>query len=310
MHIPGSPHLRPSIRSLLRATSNVDPPPNRQKAITPKLLRAMFTMAGVGLKATNDTPMAIVSELAIMGYFYAMRSCEFTQTARPGRTKIISLDGVQFRDRFNNIIRHDSPSLHRAFRVTVTFADQKNGQKQDKRTHQRTNDPVMCPVARLASIIRRIHRTISDRNGSTPLCAYLSTTGTTLHITSTYLRKSLRSVCTLGGGEPTFGFIAADIGTRSIRSGAAMSLFLANHSVAKIMILGRWSSDAFLVYLRPQVLEWTNNMSGDMLSNESFFDATDAHRALTSDPRTRQPRHFNAGDVPQHQIKGKINPHS
>jgi hypothetical protein len=89
-----------------------------------------------------------------------------------------------------------------------------------------------------------------------------------------------------------------------------MSLFLANHSVAKIMILGRWSSDAFLVYLRPQVLEWTNNMSADMLSNNSFFDATDAHRALSSDPRTRQSRHFNAGDATQHKSKGKINPHS
>ena len=90
-----------------------------------------------------------------------------------------------------------------------------------------------------------------------------------------------------------------------------MSLFLANHSVAKIMILGRWSSDAFLVYLRPQVLEWTNNMSSDMLQNKSFFDATDAHRALPSDPRIRQSRRFNAvTTVPKHANREKINPHS
>ena len=67
-----------------------------------------------------------------------------------------------------------------------------------------------------------------------------------------------------------------------------MALFLMNHPVSKIMILGRWSSDAFLVYIHPQVLEWTNNMSSDMISNESFFDATDSHKALTSDPRTRK----------------------
>ena len=90
-----------------------------------------------------------------------------------------------------------------------------------------------------------------------------------------------------------------------------MSLFLVNHSVAKIMILGRWSSDAFLVYLRPQVLEWTNNMSADMLQNESFFDATDAHRALPPDPRIRQSRRFNAAaTVPKHANRQKINPHS
>jgi len=65
----------------------------------------------------------------------------------------------------------------------------------------------------------------------------------------------------------------SDLGTRSIRSGAAMALFLMNHSVEKIMILGRWwSSDAFLVYIRPQVLEWTNIMAKDMASNRDFRD--------------------------------------
>ena len=59
----------------------------------------------------------------------------------------------------------------------------------------------------------------------------------------------MRNVCTLGGRTATFGFTAAHINTRSIQSGAATSLFLMNHLVAKIMILGRWSSDAFLVYL-------------------------------------------------------------
>ena len=53
-----------------------------------------------------------------------------------------------------------------------------------------------------------------------------------------------------------------------------MALFLANHSPAKIMILGRWKSDAFLVYIRPQVLEWTHSMSGDMLRVPDFADTT------------------------------------
>jgi hypothetical protein len=61
-----------------------------------------------------------------------------------------------------------------------------------------------------------------------------------------------------GRGVSSFGYYADKIGTRSIRSGAAMGLFLMNHPVAKIMIFGGWSSDAFLDYIRPQVLEWTN----------------------------------------------------
>ena len=66
-----------------------------------------------------------------------------------------------------------------------------------------------------------------------------------------------------------------------------MGLFLMNHPVSKIMILGRWSSDDFLDYIHPQVLEWTNQLSTDMIQNDSFFDAADSRRAESSDPGTR-----------------------
>jgi hypothetical protein len=51
-----------------------------------------------------------------------------------------------------------------------------------------------------------------------------------------------------------------------------MALFLQNVSSDRIMILGRWESEAFLVYIRPQVLEWTNNMSKSMIAIDSFTD--------------------------------------
>jgi hypothetical protein len=47
------------------------------------------------------------------------------------------------------------------------------------------------------------------------------------------------------------------------------------------------SSDAFLVYIRPQVLEWTNNMSKDMIDFNSFLDVGFFDVAGASDPRTR-----------------------
>jgi hypothetical protein len=59
-----------------------------------------------------------------------------------------------------------------------------------------------------------------------------------------------------------------------------MSLFLMNHSSDKIMVLGRWKSRSFMDVIRPQVLEWTNNMSTDMTRFESFLDTAqgpDAH---------------------------------
>ena len=75
-----------------------------------------------------------------------------------------------------------------------------------------------------------------------------------------------------------------------------MGLFLMNHPVAKIMILDRWSSDAFLDYIRPQVLEWTNQMSADMIKHTSFFDASDDRRDGKDNPRTRRPQPTTTAD--------------
>ena len=65
-----------------------------------------------------------------------------------------------------------------------------------------------------------------------------------------------------------------------------MALFLMKHSPTRIKILGRWSSEAFMAYIRPQVLEWTDNLSNDMLHHDSFFDATVSTLAAAVDPHT------------------------
>jgi hypothetical protein len=67
-----------------------------------------------------------------------------------------------------------------------------------------------------------------------------------------------------------------------------MALFLKNHSTAKIMILGRWSSNAFLMYICPQVLEWANNMSRDMISFDSFLNVGLYDIATGDDPCTQR----------------------
>ncbi|KAI2503570.1 hypothetical protein MHU86_10857 [Fragilaria crotonensis] len=286
LHLPGTSNIRPIFRSWFQACENGDPPKRKQRAITPQLLRSMYKEAG-GASTSRQCPTGLViAEIAIVAYFYAMRSCEITSTTSPGRTKITRLRGVVFRDATHREIPHASSRVGGASRVTVTFENQKNGLKMDRRTQERTGDPVMCPVTQLASLIRRILKADPQAGPDTPVSTVWEG-GTTRLVTSDELRRQLRSSCTRGGGAKTFGYGADDIGTRSIRSGAAMGLFLMNHPVAKIMILGRWSSDAFLDYIRPQVLEWTNQMSRDMINNNSFFDATDARRSDSADPLTR-----------------------
>jgi hypothetical protein len=82
----------------------------------------------------------------------------------------------------------------------------------------------------------------------------------------------------------TFGYGSTKIGNKSIRSGAAMSLFLRNVSATQIILLGHWLSKVFLAYIQPQVLEWTSNMSRSMIKIDSFLDPSSHDVADHNDP--------------------------
>jgi hypothetical protein len=126
---------------------------------------------------------------------------------------------------------------------------------------------------------------IVDSSDNTPVNTwYNPLVKKTVAITATEVITMLRKSCDDGGGQNMFGYNSKDIGTHSIRSGAAMALFLAHESVLKIMILGRWSSDAFLVYIRSQVLEWTTGMSKSMIKNLDYTHV--AHSFMSSQDNT------------------------
>ena len=59
-------------------------------------------------------------------------------------------------------------------------------------------------------------------------------------------------------GSDQLGFTADEIGTHSLRSGAAMQMYLGEIPVYTIMLIGRWSSDAFLRYIRKQVEQFSH----------------------------------------------------
>jgi hypothetical protein len=188
------------------------------------------------------------------------------------------MSGAVFLDSKKREIPQFHPGLALATHVTLTFEDQKNRTKNNKQSQKRTDDPAFCPVRRAASLIERIRRLVSEFTGATAInaCGHKTNQGraVTLQLASGYLRSQLRNACSSLGGKQVFGFDSADDGTKSIRSGAAMGLFLANHSTERIVLVCRWLSQAFLVHIRPQVTDWTNNMSGDMIRLDSFTDAS------------------------------------
>ena len=54
-----------------------------------------------------------------------------------------------------------------------------------------------------------------------------------------------------------------------------MVMYLDGVPTFTIMIIGRWSSDAFLRYIRKQVKQFTHNVSCHMLQHDSFFTTTE-----------------------------------
>jgi hypothetical protein len=150
--VKGSTKLLPSVRALLRAFDKVDQPQNRQRAVTPKFLKAL--LAYCQATYARESIQCHPADLIMVAFFFAMRTCEYTRTARPGRTKVAVVKYVIFRDRIRRVLSHRDPELqNKAYFITLVFADQKNGKKLDARTQQRTGDPFLCPVICWAAII-------------------------------------------------------------------------------------------------------------------------------------------------------------
>jgi len=76
-------------------------------------------------------------------------------------------------------------------------------------------------------------------------------------------------------------FAATAVGPDSL--GAAMAVCLAHDPIFTIMLFRRWSSDAFLCYIRKQVKEFSNGISSKMILDEHFFKIPSSS---CEDPRT------------------------
>lgn len=262
-------NLRPVLSDLFKAFDATDGPVEKQKAVTPDLLRDLarsYEDLGEVGRHTAD--------LTVGAYFFAMRACEFCKTPRPGKTKLLTVENVQFRDGRKRVIPHREPDLLRKSRyVTITFVDQKNGHKSEKRTQPRTGRKWLCPVRAWARAVQRAMKFSEPSAKNVPVCTIRSKSGGTTTVTSDRVVRGLRSTCQLFGGTNTYGFHPHELGAKSIRSGAAMNLSMTKrYTSEEIMVLGRWRSRAFLAYIRPQALEWTALMARDMAKPRSFLD--------------------------------------
>ena len=62
-----------------------------------------------------------------------------------------------------------------------------------------------------------------------------------------------------------------------------MAMYLNDIPVYTIMLIGRWSSDAFLRYIRPQVANFSRGVAKAMIRNSDYYHVPDS--ASQDDPR-------------------------
>jgi hypothetical protein len=202
-----------------------------------------------------------------------MQSCKYVKVSGPQKTKLLALKNIYFYKGCTEI-KHTDPFLHLAECISITFELQKRDTKKDTITRYRSKDSILCP----GKIWEKIIRQISAYPSSSPTMTvnfFLHSDGTPHHFSGQELLNRLR-LATNTVGKEKLGFTANQIGLHSARSGAAMVMYLAGVPVFTNMLLGRWSSDAFLHYIRKQVKEFSSGISNKMIQNENFFTISTA----------------------------------
>ena len=159
-------------------------------------------------------------------------------------------------------LQHFDPNLEYADFVSITFEWQKKDKRKETITQLASENIILCPVWQWDALVKRI-RKYPGSTSDTPVSAVWKNHKIE-HVTSTEMVAALRDAVR-AIKEDKLGFKAEQVGTHSQRSGAAMVMYLGKCSVYTIMMIGRWSSDDFLRYIRKQVEQFSHNVSRIMI---------------------------------------------
>jgi hypothetical protein len=227
--------------------------------------------------ASTSSELAL-ARLAIGAFFFAMRSCEYLKVSgSPRKTKCLTVENIRFFSHGKKL-DHTNTNLATASVVSITFVSQKTDVKNQTVTMYRTQDPLLCPVRAWAGIVQTI---LQDPDGSpsTAVNFHRLANLDKIFLPASSMTKLIRKAADHIGAE-NLGFHSSDLGTHSIRSGAAMAMHLDAVPTYSIMLIGRWSSDAFMRYIRVQVMEFAQKVASRMIRHQNFMSIPDL------DPRT------------------------
>ena len=100
------------------------------------------------------------------------------------------------------------------------------------------------------------------------LCTFMDQVGKSM-VLNQYMNKLIK-VAVADLKLEARGFLAARVGTHSLRAGGAVELVLSGQSLEMIKKIGRWSSDTFLMYVHKQIAHLTASVAEEMAQSFPF----------------------------------------
>ena len=154
----------------------------------------------------------------------------------------------------------------------------------DTVTQMASGNRSLCPIRLEAALVRRI-RSYPGSSDNTPMSAVWRNDRIE-HVTSDEIVEALGAA--VGAlGEKKLGILMKEVGTHSIWLGAAMAMYLGECPLYTILVIGSWSSDASLRYIKKQIKQFSHNVSCNMLKFETHRHIPDLQRISHVDPRQR-----------------------
>ena len=207
--------------------------------------------------------------MIVAALFFGLRSCEYTLVTGERMTRLLTVGDVRFFQGSQEVtkVSCNKSLMKYSTSVSITFSNQKNGKKNITITQHASNHE-LCPVKAWASLV---HRILFEENGrlDTPVNIFKNEKGKRCAVRAMEVAKHLKGFVRQIG-KRILGFDDSRVGTHSIRSSFAMLLYLQGIHPSTIMLQGRWNSDAFLLYIRPQVQQFSSGLSNKMVQNKFF----------------------------------------
>lgn len=280
---PHSDKLHPLLADLFKSLKNEDDPAGRAYPVNIYILQQLPHVLETenphyGLAENH------VCQLCILAFFFLLRPCEYVSGSGDTRSKPFRLCDISFS--IGSCVYpaltaplNEERDIDRFTGVSLTFSDQKNGVKGELIGLGTSGDPDICPVRAAAKIV--LHLRQNGAEATLPIYYNRNPINKKWHkVSARMITKALRVAAQRVQHQT--GIIPDLVSCRSLRPGGATALLCADIDTDKIMLLGRWRSDAMFRYLRAQAA--TKTLAQQMFTHGSY---------------TFHPQAFQACDVPR-----------